>query len=108
MQLMHQCGIVHCDLKPENVLFTSKKCEKVKIVDFGSCCRWEENYYTYIQSRSYRAPEVILRYEKYDGKIDVWSLGCIVSELYTGKILFPGVDEHNQLELIMEVTGLPS
>jgi serine/threonine protein kinase len=62
--------------------------------------------YTYIQSRFYRAPEVILGLP-YSTAIDMWSLGCIVAELHTGYPLFPGENENEQLACIMEVLGLP-
>ncbi len=60
-----------------------------------------------MQSRFYRAPEVILRIP-YSEKVDIWSFGCILAELYTGEPLFPGNNEQEQLELIMEVCGIPS
>ena len=65
--------------------------------------------YTYIQSRFYRSPEVILGHP-YNMAIDMWSLGCIMAELYTGYPLFPGENEAEQLACIMEVRGtrLPS
>jgi len=62
--------------------------------------------YTYIQSRFYRAPEVILGLP-YTTAIDMWSLGCIVAELHTGYPLFPGENEVEQLACIMEVFGPP-
>ena len=67
-------------------------------------CAW--TVYTYIQSRFYRAPEVILGLP-YTTAIDMWSLGCIVAELYTGYPLFPGENEVEQLACIMEVFGVP-
>lgn len=60
--------------------------------------------YTYIQSRFYRSPEVILGHS-YNMAIDMWSLGCIMAELYTGYPLFPGENEVDQLACIMEVRG---
>ena len=63
--------------------------------------------YTYIQSRFYRSPEVILGLP-YSMPIDMWSFGCILAELYTGYPLFPGENEVEQLACIMEVLGLPS
>lgn len=60
--------------------------------------------YTYIQSRFYRSPEVILGHP-YNMAIDMWSLGCIMAELYTGYPLFPGENEVEQLACIMEVRG---
>ena len=62
--------------------------------------------YTYIQSRFYRSPEVILGMN-YHMAIDMWSLGCILAELYTGFPIFPGENEQEQLACIMEVLGLP-
>ena len=60
--------------------------------------------YTYIQSRFYRSPEVILGHP-YNMAIDMWSLGCIMAELYTGYPLFAGENEVEQLACIMEVRG---
>lgn len=75
------------------------------MVDFGSGCFREEQVYTYVQSRFYRAPEVILRIP-YSEKVDIWSLGCILAELYTGEPIFPGNNEQEQLEYIMELGGI--
>ena len=98
--------IIHCDLKPENILCADAICRNLKIVDFGSGCFRDEQIYTYVQSRFYRSPEVILRI-KYTEKVDIWSLGCIMAELYTGEPLFPGNNEQEQIELIMELCGMP-
>ncbi|KAL6619081.1 hypothetical protein ACP70R_034220 [Stipagrostis hirtigluma subsp. patula] len=85
---LHHLNIVHCDLKPENILLKSySRCE-IKVIDLGSSCFLSDNLTLYVQSRSYRAPEVILGLP-YDQKIDIWSLGCILAELYTGEVLFP-------------------
>ena len=62
--------------------------------------------YTYIQSRFYRSPEVILGMN-YAMAIDMWSLGCILAELFAGVPIFPGENEHEQLACIMEVLGVP-
>jgi serine/threonine protein kinase len=62
--------------------------------------------YTYIQSRFYRSPEVILGMN-YHMAIDMWSLGCILAELFTGYPIFPGENEQEQLSCIMEVLGIP-
>lgn len=62
--------------------------------------------YTYIQSRFYRSPEVILGMN-YHMAIDMWSLGCILAELFTGFPIFPGENEQEQLSCIMEVLGPP-
>ena len=78
----------------------------MKVIDFGSSCYEHQRVYTYIQSRFYRSPEVILGLP-YSMAIDMWSLGCILAELYTGYPLFPGENEVEQLACIMEIFGLP-
>jgi len=78
----------------------------IKIIDFGSSCFKERRIYTYIQSRFYRSPEVILGLE-YTCAIDMWSLGCILFEMYTGDPLFPGESEQEQMQLIMEIKKMP-
>ena len=97
--------VIHCDMKPENILCVDQARMKLKVVDFGSGCFAHEQVYTYVQSRYYRAPEVILRIP-YSEKVDIWSLGCILAELYTGEPLFPGNNEQEQLEYIMELQGI--
>ncbi|KAH1263332.1 Dual specificity tyrosine-phosphorylation-regulated kinase mbk-1 [Glycine max] len=88
LQYLHSLGIVHCDLKPENILIKSyRRCE-IKVIDLGSSCFQTDNLCLYVQSRSYRAPEVMLGLQ-YDEKIDLWSLGCILAELCSGEVLFP-------------------
>jgi len=99
-------NIIHCDLKPENILLKSQDKSGIKIIDFGSSCFADQRIYTYIQSRFYRAPEIILGIP-FTTAIDMWSLGCILIELYTGMPIFPGESEHEQLMLLMEVLGLP-
>ena len=81
--------IVHCDLKPENVMLRQPNRSIIKVIDFGSSCMTDERIYTYIQSRFYRAPEVIMGLP-YGTPIDMWSFGCILAELFTGYPLFPG------------------
>ncbi|KAF9452805.1 hypothetical protein P691DRAFT_659930 [Macrolepiota fuliginosa MF-IS2] len=104
--LMRHHRIVHCDLKPENVLLKHPAKSAIKVIDFGSSCFEHEKIYTYIQSRFYRSPEVILGMN-YHMAIDMWSLGCILAELYTGYPIFPGENEQEQLSCIMEVLGVP-
>ncbi|THH32485.1 hypothetical protein EUX98_g1683 [Antrodiella citrinella] len=106
LALMRHHRIVHCDLKPENVLLRHPAKSAIKVIDFGSSCFEHEKIYTYIQSRFYRSPEVILGMN-YHMAIDMWSLGCILAELYTGFPIFPGENEQEQLSCIMEVLGVP-
>ncbi|XP_010328330.2 dual specificity tyrosine-phosphorylation-regulated kinase 4 isoform X2 [Saimiri boliviensis] len=106
LQMLSVEKIIHCDLKPENIVLYRKGQISVKVIDFGSSCYENQKEYTYIQSRFYRSPEVILGHP-YDMAVDMWSLGCITAELYTGSPLFPGENEVEQLACIMEVLGLP-
>nr|CAG8528110.1 12695_t:CDS:10 [Entrophospora candida] len=84
LSLLQRHRIVHCDLKPENVLLKHPTKSSIKVIDF-----------------------VILGMT-YNMAIDMWSLGCILAELYTGYPLFPGENEQEQLACIMEVQGVPS
>ncbi|KIY43722.1 kinase-like protein [Fistulina hepatica ATCC 64428] len=106
LSLMRHHRIVHCDLKPENVLLKHPAKSAIKVIDFGSSCFEHEKIYTYIQSRFYRSPEVILGMN-YHMAIDMWSLGCILAELYTGFPIFPGENEQEQLACIMEILDVP-
>ncbi|KAI8973739.1 kinase-like domain-containing protein [Mycotypha africana] len=105
--LLKKAKIIHCDLKPENILLVNEKSLTIKVIDFGSSCHEANRIYTYIQSRFYRSPEVILGM-RYTSAIDMWSFGCIVAELYLGLPLFPGSSEYNQLFRIVETLGIPS
>jgi dual specificity tyrosine-phosphorylation-regulated kinase 2/3/4 len=104
--LLKQHRVIHCDLKPENVLLAHPMHTEIKVIDFGSSCFENEKVYTYIQSRFYRSPEVILGMT-YGMPIDMWSVGCILAELFTGYPIFPGENEQEQLACIMEVFGPP-
>ncbi|RYP03103.1 hypothetical protein DL764_005386 [Monosporascus ibericus] len=106
LNLLKQHKVIHCDLKPENILLRHPMHSEIKVIDFGSSCFENEKVYTYIQSRFYRSPEVILGMT-YGLPIDMWSVGCILAELYTGVPIFPGENEQEQLACIMEVFGPP-
>lgn len=106
LDTLYRNKIIHCDMKPENVLLKQQGRSGIKVIDFGSSCYEHQRVYTYIQSRFYRAPEVILG-AKYGMPIDMWSLGCILCELLTGYPLLPGEDEGDQLSCIIELLGMP-
>ena len=106
LKLLSRYQIIHCDLKPENILLKQPNRSCIKVIDFGSSCLFDKKVYTYIQSRFYRAPEIILGIS-YTTAIDMWSFGCILVELHTGYPLFPGESEAEQILCIMEVLGLP-
>jgi dual specificity tyrosine-phosphorylation-regulated kinase 2/3/4 len=103
---LHTYKVVHCDLKPENILLVEGHTPSVKLIDFGSSCYETHTLYTYIQSRYYRAPEIILGL-KYGCGVDMWSLGCVVAELVNGTPLFEGDCNTDQLLAMMEVLGMP-
>eukprot|EP00522_Entomoneis_paludosa_P007712 CAMPEP_0172440342 /NCGR_PEP_ID=MMETSP1065-20121228/988_1 /TAXON_ID=265537 /ORGANISM="Amphiprora paludosa, Strain CCMP125" /LENGTH=1147 /DNA_ID=CAMNT_0013189131 /DNA_START=110 /DNA_END=3553 /DNA_ORIENTATION=- len=104
MDFVHKLGLVHSDIKPENILLSSYSRAKCKIIDFGSSCFLTDRQSSYIQSRSYRAPEVILGLP-YDGRIDIWSLGCVVAEMYTGEVTFQNDSIVSMLSRIEAICG---
>jgi len=106
LKFFRQHGIIHCDLKPENILLKRPNKSNIKVIDLGSSCFEHEKIYSYIQSRFYRAPEIMLGIS-YTTAIDMWSFGCILAELFTGIPLFPAECEEEQLSLIMETLSLP-
>ncbi|KXS19149.1 kinase-like protein [Gonapodya prolifera JEL478] len=106
MTILNRAKIIHCDLKPENILLRNLDSPAIKVIDFGSACHENQTVYTYIQSRFYRSPEVILGLP-YTSSIDMWSLGCISAELFLGLPLFPGSSEYNQIARIVEMMGVP-
>lgn len=104
LSLLRKCNILHADLKPDNLLVNEHR-NVLKVCDLGSASPTSENEITpYLVSRFYRAPEIILGIP-YDHAIDVWSIGCTLYELYTGKILFTGRNNNQMLRSIMECRG---
>ncbi|KAM4737910.1 LOW QUALITY PROTEIN: mitogen-activated protein kinase 12-like [Anableps anableps] len=93
------------DLKPGN-LAVSETCE-LKILDFGLARQTESEMTGYVVTRWYRAPEVILNWMRYSQTVDVWSAACILAEMITGIVLFPGHDSIDQLKKILHLTGTP-
>ncbi|KAJ5082018.1 hypothetical protein N7532_011061 [Penicillium argentinense] len=107
LQFIHTAGVVHRDLKPGNIL-VNDNCD-LKICDFGLAREQDDLQMTgYVTTRYYRAPEVMLTWQHYTYAVDMWSVGCILTELVTGKVLFPGKDHVHQLTLIIELLGKPS
>ncbi len=80
LEYIHSLNLIHCDIKPENIMIKSYSNSLFKLIDFGSSCYIHDHLSPYVQSRFYRAPEVILGC-KYDYKIDLWSLGCVLAEV---------------------------
>jgi len=114
LKFMHSGQMLHRDIKPSNILLNSD-CQ-VKVCDFGlarSVLQQNDHAQNpvltdYVATRWYRAPEILLGSTSYTKGVDLWSVGCIVGELLTGKPTFPGTSTMNQLDRIMEVTGRPS
>lgn len=106
LSALKDAGLIHCDLKPENILLRRNDSTAIKIIDFGSACHERQTVYTYIQSRFYRSPEVILGLP-YTSSIDMWSLGCIIAELFIGLPIFPGTSEYDQWSRIVTSLGIP-
>ncbi|OJJ00416.1 hypothetical protein ASPVEDRAFT_129054 [Aspergillus versicolor CBS 583.65] len=104
LSLMRKCNILHADLKPDNLLVNEQR-NLLKVCDLGSASPVSDNEITpYLVSRFYRAPEIILGIP-YDYAIDMWSIGCTLFELFTGKILFTGRNNNQMLKSIMECRG---
>ncbi|CAO2601280.1 Mitogen-activated protein kinase 12, partial [Lemmus lemmus] len=90
LKYIHAAGVIHRDLKPGN-LAVNEDCE-LKILDFGLARQADSEMTGYVVTRWYRAPEVILNWMRYTQTVDIWSVGCIMAEMITGKILFKGND----------------
>lgn len=111
VHFMHASRVLHRDLKPNNILINSK-CE-LRICDLGLARAdfaetSDTTFWTdYVATRWYRAPELVIEgSQQYSTAIDIWSCGCIFAEMLSGgKVLFPGKNTHNQMELIMDVLG---
>ncbi|CAF0754924.1 unnamed protein product [Rotaria sordida] len=106
LKFIHSAGILHRDLKPTNIGIDRNS--NVTILDFGlasvaSICPAT----TYVCTRWWRAPEIYLNEKKYNEKIDIWSVGCIMAELILHKPLFPGQTKFDQLNKIFDIIGTP-
>ncbi|KAH0788667.1 CMGC family protein kinase [Histomonas meleagridis] len=106
---VHSRGIFHRDVKPENCLINSQTLE-LKLTDFGSVSSIANKvrFTDYVATRWYRAPECILTSGIYGPAVDVWAIGCVLYEVLTGKPLFPGKHQLDQLNKIHAILGTPS
>jgi len=111
---LHRCNVVHRDLKPGNIL-VDRNC-RLKICDFGlarSCVKSADKdsqqlLTMYVTTRWYRAPELLCFSSTYGSAVDMWSVGCIIAELFTRRPLFQGLDPLSQLEQVVRFVGRPS
>lgn len=108
MAYMHSCSLLHSDMKPENILVQENDNNRVfKLSDLGTACVIGDREYCYLQTSHYRSPEIILQHRKWNEKIDVWSMGCIVFECITGSYLFTGENEEDYMTNFVETIGMP-
>uniref|UniRef100_A0A3Q3N1C2 non-specific serine/threonine protein kinase n=1 Tax=Mastacembelus armatus TaxID=205130 RepID=A0A3Q3N1C2_9TELE len=109
LKKLKSMGLIHADLKPENIMLVDpvRQPYRVKVIDFGSASHVSKALCsTYLQSRYYRAPEIILGLPFCEA-IDMWSLGCVIAELFLGWPLYPGALEYDQIRYISQTQGLP-
>lgn len=113
---VHKHGFFHRDVKPENILVS--KCRRpesihsmffVKLADFGLSREKSGNppFTSYVSTRWYRSPEVILRANQYGSPMDIWAFGAVAFEIATLRPLFPGNTEIDQMHKICEIIGSP-
>ncbi|XP_051919418.1 homeodomain-interacting protein kinase 3 isoform X2 [Hippocampus zosterae] len=109
LKKLKSMSLIHADLKPENIMLVDpvRQPYRVKVIDFGSASHVSKAVCsTYLQSRYYRAPEIILGLPFCEA-IDMWSLGCVIAELFLGWPLYPGALEYDQIRYISQTQGLP-
>jgi len=105
----HDNRILHRDLKPQNLLINSKG--RLKLADFGLARAFGIPVNTFsneVVTLWYRAPDVLLGSRTYNTSIDVWSIGCIIAEMFTGRALFPGTTNEDQLQKVIRIMGTPT
>jgi negative regulator of the PHO system len=105
----HEQRVLHRDLKPQNILVNARR--QVKVADFGLARSFGIPVNTFsseVVTLWYRPPDVLLGSCSYNTSIDMWSLGCIVAEMYTGQPLFPGQTNEDQLQKIFRILGTPA
>ncbi|SCU86263.1 LANO_0C07316g1_1 [Lachancea nothofagi CBS 11611] len=105
LKYVHSAGVIHRDLKPSNILI-NENCD-LKICDFGLARIQDPQMTGYVSTRYYRAPEIMLTWQKYNVEVDIWSAGCIFAEMIEGKPLFPGKDHVHQFSIITDLLGSP-
>lgn len=105
----HQNRVLHRDLKPQNLLINNKGL--LKLGDFGLARAFGIPVNTFsneVVTLWYRAPDVLLGSRTYNTSIDIWSAGCIMAEMYTGRPLFPGTTNEDQIVRIFRIMGTPT
>ena len=108
LQYLETKQIAHRDIKPQNILVDLSK-KRAILCDLGSAKKLKKKEFNlaYICSRTYRAPELIFGATNYSTQIDMWSLGCVIAEMWNGCPLFSGTCQANQLIEITKLLGTP-
>ncbi|KAI9477505.1 kinase subunit of RNA polymerase II carboxy-terminal domain kinase I [Coemansia sp. RSA 989] len=110
LQFMHERGILHRDIKGSNLLVNQQG--QVKYVDFGLARSFHHTRKQELTNRVitlwYRPPELLLGTTWYGPEVDIWSLGCVILELFLKKPAFQGQNDIDQLEQIFKLVGTPS
>lgn len=116
LEFIHsKINVIHTDIKPENIVFDkfnkdedfknrTRLNNKIRIIGFGNCVNGLTTNNTAVSTRNYRAPEIIIK-NNWGYQIDIWSLGCVLYELYTGKILFQYIDDIQYLIRMQQILG---
>lgn len=104
----HHNRVLHRDLKPQNLLINREG--ELKLADFGLARAFGipvRSFTHEVVTLWYRAPDVLMGSRKYSTPVDVWSIGCIMAEMHTGRALFSGSSEADQLDCIFKALGTP-
>ena len=104
---LHHNSIIHADLKPENILVKKNEEIEFSICDLGTACIEGDREVSYIQTSHYRSPEIFMHHRKWDCKIDIWSVACIIFECITGDYLFSGEQDEDYITNFIETIGIP-
>ncbi|KAJ5902216.1 mitogen-activated protein kinase Hog1 [Penicillium taxi] len=105
LKYVHSAGIIHRDLKPSSILINDN-CD-LKISGFGNARLQGPQMTGYVATRFYRAPEIMLTWQKYSAKVDIWSVGCIFAEMLCGRPIFPASSHADQFHQIVDLLGSP-
>jgi len=109
LKYIHSAGIMHRDIKPSNILVSKEG--DLKLADFGlaiGAAGSSHKLISYVVTRWYRAPELLLDLKDYTASIDLWAVGCIFAEMFSYKPRFPGKSSRHQLQLVLQILGKPT